>query len=87
MSFQEVAARQLDQLAAGRGNLEDALKCPSSVYSRPRGTGAATTTAASEITDLTGGSSSMAIPGPQSIVAGKALAFAGPTFIDLAGVF
>jgi hypothetical protein len=38
--------------------------------------------AASEITNLTGGSSSTAMPAPQIIVAGKAPAYAGPSLAD-----
>jgi hypothetical protein len=43
--------------------------------------------AASEITYLTGESSSTETPAPQSIAAGKAPAYAGPSLADLAGVF
>jgi hypothetical protein len=88
MSTQELwAARQLDLLAAGEVNLEAALKRPSLVYARPRATTAASTAAAPEITDLTGGSSSTVIPCPQSIGVGNAPTFAGPSLADLARVF
>jgi hypothetical protein len=43
--------------------------------------------AASEITDLTDGSSLTATPGSRSIAVGKAAAYAGPSLANLVGVF
>jgi hypothetical protein len=85
MSAQEVwAMRQLDLLAASRlGNLASALKRPSPLCSRPPAMSASTMAAPSEITDLTDGSSSTALPAPQSIAACKAPAYAGPSLLGL----